>query len=49
MVSDICNSLKLSGGCVIGNMIDKKILQALEGEIRPHLDKIEQADRKHDY
>lgn len=49
LVSDICNSLKFSGGCIIGNMIDKKILQALEGEIRPHLDQTEQADGKHGY
>lgn len=47
LVSDICKNLKTSGGCIIRNLVDRKVLQAIEGEIRPHLNKIEPADGEH--
>jgi len=44
LVLDICRNLRISGGCIIRNMVDGDTLKALEGEIRPHLDRTEQAD-----
>lgn len=48
LVSDICQSLRVSGGCIIKNLVDKRVLDALEGEIRPYLNKVEKADGKND-
>lgn len=37
LVDDIVSSLRVSGGCVIRNMVGKDVLDQLEADIRPHL------------
>lgn len=37
LLDDIVSSLRLSGGCVIRNMVGKDVLDQLEADIRPHL------------
>ncbi|KAE9964244.1 hypothetical protein BLS_008519 [Venturia inaequalis] len=44
LVSDIIQSLKRSGGCIIRNMIPQKSLAQCEKEIRPYLNATEKAD-----
>jgi hypothetical protein len=44
LVYDIVESMKLSGGCIIRNMIPKDTLNSMASEIRPHLDQVQQAD-----
>jgi hypothetical protein len=39
-------NLKISGGCVIRNMYKQSTLDAMETEIRPHLDATEKSDGK---
>lgn len=35
----IIHSLKISGGCVVRNMLDQDMLEDIEKEIRPYLNK----------
>lgn len=37
LLDDIVKSLRVSGGCVIRNMVGKDVLDQLEADIRPHL------------
>jgi hypothetical protein len=46
LVSDIIESMKLSGGCIVQNLISTPTLQAMKSEIRPYLDTVEKADCK---
>lgn len=47
LISDIVRSLRLSGGCIIRNMIPQESLSRCEHEIRPYLNKTKQADGIH--
>lgn len=49
LVSDIIQSLKRSGGCIIRNMLPRKRLAQCEKEIRPYLNATEKADGKHSH
>jgi len=44
LVTDIIESLRRSGGCIIRNMIQKHTLNSIESEIRPHMDEVQKAD-----
>lgn len=35
----ITHSLKISGGCVVRNMLDQDMLEDIEKEVRPYLNK----------
>lgn len=48
LVADIALSLKTSGGCIVRGMYQQHTLDALESEIRPHLDATTRADPKRD-
>lgn len=48
LIADITESLKVSGGCIVRGMYQQRTLDALESEIRPHLDAIKEADQKRD-
>ena len=37
LIEDVVSSLKISGGCIIRNMVGKDVLDDLETDIRPHL------------
>ena len=37
LVTEICQSLKRAGGCIIRNMVSRAVLDALESDIRPFL------------
>lgn len=37
LLDDIVGSLRVSGGCVVRNMIGKDVLDQLDAEITPHL------------
>lgn len=37
LIEDIVSSLRVSGGCIIRNMVGKDVLDQLETDIRPHL------------
>lgn len=37
LLDDIISSLRVSGGCVIRNMVGRDVLDQLEADIRPHL------------
>lgn len=48
LVTDIARSLKTSGGCIVRGMYQQPTLDALESEIRPHLEAVQKADQKRD-
>lgn len=48
LIADIARSLKVSGGCIVRGMYQQNTLDAMEYEIRPHIEAIKQADRKRD-
>ena len=41
LLADIIESLRVSGGCVIRNLVDKDVLKEIEMEVRPYLDEAE--------
>lgn len=41
LLADIIESLRVSGGCVVRNLVAPDVLKEIEGEVRPHLDKAE--------
>jgi hypothetical protein len=41
LIEDAIKSLKISGGCVIRNLVAKEQLDEIEKDVRPHLDAAE--------
>ena len=41
LLPDIFESMKVSGGCVLRNLVDIQALRDVEAEVRPYLDKAE--------
>ena len=41
LVEDIVRNIRLSGGCVVRQLVSKETLDAIEKEVRPHLDAAE--------
>ena len=41
LLADIVESLRVSGGCVIRNLVGEDVLKEIEREVRPHLEKAE--------
>ena len=39
LIADIIKSMRLSGGCIIRNLVSAEALKQIEGEVRPYLDK----------
>jgi hypothetical protein len=46
LIADITSSLKIAGGCIVRGMYRQSTLDALEGELRPHIDATKKADSK---
>jgi hypothetical protein len=46
LLFDIIESMKLTGGCIVRNLVSIPTVNTMESEIRPYLDKVEQADCK---
>ena len=41
LLADIIESLRVSGGCVIRNLVSENLVKEVEGEVRPYLEKAE--------
>ena len=48
LIADIAESLKTSGGCIVRGMYQQNTLDALETEIRPHIEVTKKADQRRD-
>lgn len=48
LITDIAESLKTSGGCIVRGMYRQSTLDALELEMRPHIEASKKADQKRD-
>jgi hypothetical protein len=46
LLFDIVESMKLTGGCIVRNLVSIPTVNAMESEIRPYLDEVKQADCK---
>jgi hypothetical protein len=47
LVSSVLESMKQSGGCIIEGMMPLEVLDSVENDVRPYLDKVKTADCKY--